>query len=1108
MPAACGLITARAGLTFSSEALAHTWSSVSINASQIPQSGASASFSVGFLPHTFGGVTPSGAAKALIDASPLGAGNVSGIGADVVVTGLEDGFVRAWSSAGAGSHALTSIPLPAGCVSKGIASVDSLAVALNFDNLTLSLSCAGDAPSWSGRHNVDWAAWAGTSMELNGDEIHVATAAVMDGAWTAGGMSVSVDEWQVRSLLPHRVAPAQLWPITDGGAVDANHVSLGDAQRRNEMVLGIVDASLAPFHADPTGFYDSTAAINRAIAWAREHSLVTYLPVGNYSISDTIQLVAYGRNNPTNVYDPATGLLNHGAPTRPLPATLRGEANPGHPAAAATLVLRAGAPGFGDPTQPRFVVNMTNDEAASPGDPEHSQPNEVMNVAMTAVNVVVEEGNPGAIGVRLRAAQGSTTEDVTVTMHSGLFGVSGLPGSGGATVSLTVIGGQWGIDARGTQPQSTVTGLTMRGQQCGAIVSMSWQSLTLVGAAIVRDPSSPGMKGGIPAILQACNTTQAVGDADGACPNPVAFDSCFDGAWAGQLTMRDSVITTSWYEPADAPVPRAESNTTVAVWTQRSAVFENVWIADHATLVQATSQDANSPWPFNISLPSIANGPGLYDHLEMVVLPVTPPVLAWNKKTVPREMVNFTFPATVLAASSMGSGWNRSHGAVLNRSTSVIPPPISLTSHHTWHGAAFFPNFNWPGVVLAKEAVPDRPAATGDGITDDYPAIQAAIDEACSSPGGVVVLGRGVFVLSQGLTLHAGCALIGSSSPFTHLVMQPNRSASMPLDSKASSQPQYIISATAGAGQSSGNLPTPTTVAFLQVRVWQSQANTTSAIRVRVPDTAPPAQPFYGTSAGFFFRQAAAWTKDLCGGWFRLPNGGACPAPQVSQWPMLQITDAPATGPGTGLPWKLALFMVHFEDSIHEAASYRHVQVAALGAHIVEFYHLNTEHAESDANTEITDTNATVNINGMKVEGQYAALWVHALRPGADITLYGYGGNACPLPATDHYPPGFLQVPPSLMRIGTVLHPNPPSYSSHTDRASTVYSARVRLLNLMGFETPGTLTTTTSLRGPISCPRPVLTTDVLLVGASSDSTLATEPLERPSQLTVTITNMD
>mmetsp|Transcript_71907 Transcript_71907/g.169260 ORF Transcript_71907/g.169260 Transcript_71907/m.169260 type:complete len:162 (-) Transcript_71907:462-947(-) len=92
----------------------------------------------------------------------------------------------------------------------------------------------------------------------------------------------------------------------------------------------------------------------------------------------------------------------------------------------------------------------------------------------------------------------------------------------------------------------------------------------------------------------------------------------------------------------------------------------------------------------------------------------------------------------------------------------------------------------------------------------------------------------------------------------------------------------------------------------------------------------------------------------------------------------------------------------------------RHVLVGDGRDMHVNFYHLNTEHAESDANTEIRNVSGVVNIFGLKSEGRYAVLWV---RQSTNVHLYGYGGNACAWPFNSTYPPSFVDLPPSLFRV-------------------------------------------------------------------------------------------
>ena len=135
--------------------------------------------------------------------------------------------------------------------------------------------------------------------------------------------------------------------------------------------------------------------------------------------------------------------------------------------------LQDSTPGFTDANQPRVLVNMTNNNPATGSTPDYLRPNENWNQVLQAITLDLGSGNTGAVGVHLRAAQGSVLEDVEVLARDGLVGIAGGPGSGGAMVGVTVTGGLWSFDMRATQPAPTVTRATASSPACGALLSMS-----------------------------------------------------------------------------------------------------------------------------------------------------------------------------------------------------------------------------------------------------------------------------------------------------------------------------------------------------------------------------------------------------------------------------------------------------------------------------------------------------------------------------------------------------------------------------------------------------------------------------------------------------------
>ena len=137
-------------------------------------------------------------------------------------------------------------------------------------------------------------------------------------------------------------------------------------------------------------------------------------------------------------------------------------------------------------TAPLAVLNITN--INSNGELE---PNILMASIVQSIDVVIGAGNPAAVGVRMRGAQGASLEDVAVFAAPDAFaGISGASGSGGAHSNLTVVGAQYGIDARDTQPSATLSNIRLHNQTCSAMIHQGLESLTVAGGYISVDGSS------------------------------------------------------------------------------------------------------------------------------------------------------------------------------------------------------------------------------------------------------------------------------------------------------------------------------------------------------------------------------------------------------------------------------------------------------------------------------------------------------------------------------------------------------------------------------------------------------------------------------------------
>ncbi len=283
--------------------------------------------------------------------------------------------------------------------------------------------------------------------------------------------------------LPACVRPPVMKPIPDGIQLDVPK-ELGDQKLAR---LGFVNVTAAPFFADPTGRKDSTAALQKAINFARDAQMVCFFPRGEYLVSDTLVL----RHGIHMRSHRATFINNLNMPCV-LAGSRAGEGRPGY--ARPRLVLRAHSPGFDDPTRPKYVI-------------EHQQywvrkftvvkkrlggGASLMNTMVVNLDIVIGPGNPGAVGMHIRSCEGSAVQDMTIDATHGLAGLAGATGNGGSWTNVKVVGGRIGLDMRGwTPPTPTMEGVTLIGQTEAAIVSACRGPLTAVGVKIVTRAPGP-----------------------------------------------------------------------------------------------------------------------------------------------------------------------------------------------------------------------------------------------------------------------------------------------------------------------------------------------------------------------------------------------------------------------------------------------------------------------------------------------------------------------------------------------------------------------------------------------------------------------------------------
>ena len=293
---------------------------------------------------------------------------------------------------------------------------------------------------------------------------------------------------------------------------------------------GLVDVTAEPFFADPTGKKESTAALQRAIDFARNAQMVCFFPPGTYLVSDTLSCIQ-------DLYHRSNGMVSVG---RMFPCLLVGSRRARRP----RIVLAPNSPGFGDPEKPKYVVHFWARSTKSPAKP---QPNISMNQMFAGIDITVGPGNPGAVAIRHRAAQGSGVQDCTIDATHGLTGLEGGAGSGGSHAGITIIGGKVGLDLRETQPAPTICGVTLVDQEEAAILYGGRQALSAVGLKIVSRAGGPIIHASAP-------------------------------AWAphnGQICLVDSEIVFKEEAPADR----------VVISSERSVYLNDVYVKGAASIV-------------------------------------------------------------------------------------------------------------------------------------------------------------------------------------------------------------------------------------------------------------------------------------------------------------------------------------------------------------------------------------------------------------------------------------------------------------------------------------------------------------------------------------------
>jgi hypothetical protein len=255
------------------------------------------------------------------------------------------------------------------------------------------------------------------------------------------------------------------------------------AEEDPRVQAGYLDASLYDNwqgnRVDPTGSIDSTAALQKALDDGYEYGLVTYLPAGEYLVSDTL----LGRQ----IYN-KSGCADHiwsnewGTPhgSRKAYRLIGPEHGP-----MPVIRLADNSPGFSNPNNPKPIVYFFNYREGFNASPEW-QGYKACAMGLVVRRIKVRTGdNPGAVGIQMPSAQYSFIESVRVDASGGYAGIRGTPYYHPVT-DVEVTGGRYGIMAV-TCCGSSFLGVRLRNQTEAAFYSDNFGTVTLTGFSIVKD---------------------------------------------------------------------------------------------------------------------------------------------------------------------------------------------------------------------------------------------------------------------------------------------------------------------------------------------------------------------------------------------------------------------------------------------------------------------------------------------------------------------------------------------------------------------------------------------------------------------------------------------
>ncbi|MBK3516100.1 glycosyl hydrolase family 28-related protein [Carboxylicivirga marina] len=205
----------------------------------------------------------------------------------------------------------------------------------------------------------------------------------------------------------------------------------------NEAQKGIIDVTLSPYSAAGDGNTDDTQALQNAIDDAYDNNFAVYLPAGKiFLVSQQLKLITVTES-------------------RRYGHQLLGDANGNKP----IIRLIDGSGIGGANNYDDALIRFQYDNGQGGTEP-------AKHYTATFRNIDIDMGNnPAATALTMAGAQHCVIEDIKIYGEAFNVGIKDLPGSGGGSVNVHIIGGNIGIHQDQNRSCPTLIGLVLEEQK-------------------------------------------------------------------------------------------------------------------------------------------------------------------------------------------------------------------------------------------------------------------------------------------------------------------------------------------------------------------------------------------------------------------------------------------------------------------------------------------------------------------------------------------------------------------------------------------------------------------------------------------------------------------